>query len=544
MEIAELMKEMNAKCLIALPNSGASKLASLYSNYNRQSNELTILTHSSAFLSKFEEFDTENVGLMLSHPITRLIDSYRAFKATPGFNQTFEAFYAEPQRVNFYSRVLAGVELSSLGYVAITEAFFKAVLLLEGWCGGEYYRIPYGALIDKKDTFELDEKTLNEINSLYRDDILLYERAKLIFEEKWHTYLQKVKLDIAASKQLYVHLGPPKTGTSALQLWLNQSVTELSEKGIDYPKHGTDINDVSSGNFDQIISADTDRNQYFDDQKAKSMVSSFNCSSYNLLLLSSEHFFYYLPWFFTRLPSANYIFYVRHPIPSVESNYHQEVKRHGHTSAFKLPKKIDFNHLKIVSEMAMEFGVTITYRYFSEATFEGGTLYTDFRACIPQFIDVPAVSRKLNTQFSAGALELMRKANRIADQDALKQLDFFLQKVSEDKPNFSLISPNEIERLKRELESSVESIVLSNPQLDINKLKKLLESFKPSPFCKEDDILIDFNKVLSLLKREKPLLALTLYKQAQGHEKNDWAEKLKPSKLSLLWARSKGFFRG
>lgn len=542
MEFAESMKQKNIKCLIALPNSGVSKLAGLYSNYSRKSEELVLVTDSEKFKSTIENVSYDNVGIILSHPITRLVEAYRAFKTTEGFEQSFTEFYRDSKRVNYYSRVLKGIDLRSLGYVAITESFYKAVLLIEAWCGGEYYRIPYGELINYQNEFELDDEILDEINSLYSDDVTLYEEVKLLFDEMWQSYQKSVNIEVEETKRLYIHLGPPKTGTSALQLWLNQSVKQLNDISISYPEHGTDVNDVSSGNFNYVISVDSSGNRYFDDQKAQQTVNDFNLSKYGLLLLSSEHFFYYLPWFFSRLPSADYIFYIRHPLALAESGYHQEVKRHGRTCSFQLPIKLDFHQLKVVSLLAKEFDVNITYRYFGEATFEGGTLYSDFSKCMPYFIRPPVVSRKLNTQLSAGALELKRIANEVADEETLNQLDFFLQKISEDKPSFSLIPHSNVEQLKRDLEISAKAISLINPQLDIEKLRKLLYRFEPAPFCSEHEMKADLEKVVKLLRTDMPLLANALYKESKSGEKALWSEKLEPSKLSVILAKVKNLF--
>ena len=53
-------------------------------------------------------------------------------------------------------------------------------------------------------------------------------------------------------KTIFIHVGPPKTGTSAIQNWFSKNADMLRTKGLFYPEHALDPNGVSSGNLSSI----------------------------------------------------------------------------------------------------------------------------------------------------------------------------------------------------------------------------------------------------------------------------------------------------
>ena len=56
-------------------------------------------------------------------------------------------------------------------------------------------------------------------------------------------------------KNIYFHIGPGKTGTSAIQAWLQSNQAWLKKNSVLYPEHELDINNVSSGHRN-IVSAE------------------------------------------------------------------------------------------------------------------------------------------------------------------------------------------------------------------------------------------------------------------------------------------------
>ena len=79
------------------------------------------------------------------------------------------------------------------------------------------------------------------------------------------------------NKQIIVHQGPAKTGTSALQYFLLKNQNELKKVGYHYPTHKIDENNISGGHYNRKFNI-------------KKTISEFLESNYHTLILSSEQF--------------------------------------------------------------------------------------------------------------------------------------------------------------------------------------------------------------------------------------------------------------
>ncbi|MBJ2130916.1 hypothetical protein JC525_18470 [Alteromonas sp. IB21] len=516
------------KTILSFPNIEASKFIKLIADCTLDNVSLNLNTSPQNFVAGLKPANYVNVGIVLADPATRLWKAFCAFKSDPSFQQSFGEFYRDKNRIELYYRTFKNMPIEKIGFVGIYEAFYHSILLSEQWHLSQLTRIQYGHLLQSEfaynngDTLNklLGEETLSEIRELYANDYMIYSEAKRVFNKRWERYSKRAAMNVHEGKQIYVHVGPPKTGTSALQSWLNRSTQSLEKLGIFYPPHKIDKNGVSSGNFENFVTFAEDGKGFFDDDKATAIINKFNESNFRTLLISSEHFFYYLLWFFSRLPSSKYIFYIRHPISSLESGFHQEVKRHGRTADFSVPQKITFTNLSIISNLARAFGVDIVYRYYGDKSFEGGSLYSDFSCCFEEFIPPPKLEKRLNTQYSAGALQLMRFANTFAEKWLLRELDFFLQKESENRENFSLLSSSDVAELKHALKESAMKVLSAEKNLDENKFNALLASFDHLPFYNESETVKDLKFVLDRLKNKRLDLALALNKQI-SHKAHD-----------------------
>ncbi|XQF90874.1 sulfotransferase [Pseudoalteromonas espejiana] len=131
-----------------------------------------------------------------------------------------------------------------------------------------------------------------------------------------------------------IHIGPPKTGTSAIQKWLKDHASYLLSKGVYYPEHQQDSNGISSGNFLSVFSAHNG-DYVFNPKKLQDIITKAQAANCSTLLLSSEFFFSRLPALIKAIPDAQFIAYVRNPAQLHESHYNQSVKRHGNTAVIK-----------------------------------------------------------------------------------------------------------------------------------------------------------------------------------------------------------------
>ena len=83
-----------------------------------------------------------------------------------------------------------------------------------------------------------------------------------------------------------IHIGAPKTGSSAIQYFLRNNRSKLKKHGYFYPQHRTDKNNVSGGHSDLgslVIAGDLEKaadlvNGWFQEARAKDLA----------LLISSE----------------------------------------------------------------------------------------------------------------------------------------------------------------------------------------------------------------------------------------------------------------
>lgn len=124
-----------------------------------------------------------------------------------------------------------------------------------------------------------------------------------------------------------VHIGAPKTGTSAIQRFCMTNRFALLRAGYYYPEHWMDRNGVSSGHYmlcQSNPSASVTGLQLFSEWVAIAR------SSGRTLLLSSESFYTHFEMMGAMLKNhdVRVIGWYRSPLLSIVSNYNQEVKRH------------------------------------------------------------------------------------------------------------------------------------------------------------------------------------------------------------------------
>ncbi|MFT7261331.1 MAG: hypothetical protein ACI9MS_003205, partial [Glaciecola sp.] len=130
------------------------------------------------------------------------------------------------------------------------------------------------------------------------------------------------------NKEIYIHVGPPKTGTSAVQKWLSSNQAILQKQGVLYPSHSVDANGVSSGNVNCIYDIDDKKQIQLNKDRLDILIRDFQASQFSILLLSSEFFFRQMEELKRLIPDAKFIAYIRNPIETKESGYNQSVKRH------------------------------------------------------------------------------------------------------------------------------------------------------------------------------------------------------------------------
>ena len=171
-------------------------------------------------------------------------------------------------------------------------------------------------------------------------------------------------------KKIILHIGSPKTGTSAIQSCLAKNVELLNQFGIDYPEHHTfDLakkGHITSGNLTMSRNMSSD---WFKGQ----ILEKASKSSFDTILFSCEHIFYNV---YPVLQSIiqikeeyhfELILFVRNPIDQLKSTFNQRVKRAGYHGTVQELKPAE-NRLGIAEEIVRkcnELDIKIKFRNYS-----------------------------------------------------------------------------------------------------------------------------------------------------------------------------------
>jgi len=243
-------------------------------------------------------------------------------------------------------------------------------------------------------------------------------------------------------KQIFIHAGPPKTGTSALQKWLNENINLLASFGVFYPRHNSDSNGISSGNLFAIYSKDESNTCIFDNSKTQALIAEFHKSEFSILFLSSEFFFKRMHEIKQHIPEAIFICYIRDPMEKRESLYNQGVKRHSFTDPF--PKKFGEKpvpDITLMQEFISKYSSPeLIIRLYGEYYFKDSSIVSDILFILG--IDYKANLPYINSSYTLEALEFKRWVNNYNISEFNSDIDIALQKITTGTNNYSLVSPD------------------------------------------------------------------------------------------------------
>lgn len=245
---------------------------------------------------------------------------------------------------------------------------------------------------------------------------------------------------VNVNKRIIVHVGPPKTGTSAIQKWLNENSKTLEQHGIYYPNHTVDENGVSSGNVDAIFTRGKDLSDSLDVQKVKLLISKFNETSFSTLILSSEFFFKRVEQLAQVFPDCKFVAYIRNPLEYLESIYNQSVKRHGNTQEIHLPDELNLGGLSLLSKYVQNLGKDRFYlRSYTSASNSG--VVEDFLSILEVNVVIGSTF-KINRSYTHEALQFKRWLNKFVLEELDQPIDIFLQRQIGAINHYSYIPPD------------------------------------------------------------------------------------------------------
>lgn len=252
--------------------------------------------------------------------------------------------------------------------------------------------------------------------------------------------------------QIYIHIGPPKTGTSAIQNWCLKNRALLRSNKIYYPAHSLDKNGISSGNLHAIYERDTTGKLIFSEELLNQELRYAEESDADIILFSSEFFFKKAEELLEKIPNVKLIAYVRFGLEQFESSYNQAVKRHGKTNEISVPNAPRSQILKRLKRLGKGNHGQIVFRSYGDKVFSGGNIVSDLLSSLKGVkldgINV-RIKKRINTRYSYEGLQLKRWFNKFELNDLQRHLDTFLQKQGSESSKYSLIGSDKFEVVKQ-----------------------------------------------------------------------------------------------
>jgi hypothetical protein len=251
--------------------------------------------------------------------------------------------------------------------------------------------------------------------------------------------LFKIFFRRSEDSRVVVHVGPSKTGSSAIQEALNRERQQLKLNGILYPEHSIDENMISSGHVSTIM---TFRDSHWKPSLRKILrvrrdFSKSNCHS---MILTSEFFCEkdVLLALSALLDGVTAVSFVRDPISLVSSEYIQSVKRANETQNIRIDNDFVpwfYHRLEACSRMEVPF----EYVLYPNTQLESESIATPILT-IAGYTGNPILCKWINTRYSLEALLFKRAANHYLGPELLIHLDKLLQRAPFGCRNYSVLS--------------------------------------------------------------------------------------------------------
>lgn len=253
--------------------------------------------------------------------------------------------------------------------------------------------------------------------------------------------------------RIVIHVGPPKSGTSAVQKWLTENRERLIVQGFYYPEHGVDKNGISSGNLFALFESLPNGNLEFSNKKLALLEKNADFKKCHTVILSSEFFFQHIVLLAEKLPEATFLAYIRFPLEVVESSYNQGVKRHGHTQAFGVSKRpLHYQLQDLINKMKVAGTKRFKLRPYLKGCFYDGNLISDFLYSVglnPALYTGGKEQPRVNPSYTLEALEFKRWFNQFELDGLSHKMDIFLQSINDGTISYSLVSPQMFEHHKK-----------------------------------------------------------------------------------------------
>ena len=237
-------------------------------------------------------------------------------------------------------------------------------------------------------------------------------------------------------KKILLHIGPPKTGSSAIQKCFLDNRELLLTDGIFYPTHCTDANGISSGHQETILTQNEQGEFVIDRAKISTVIEQFNNSAAHTMVLSSEAFFRRAGNLVRILPNCEVVGFVRNPIDFIESQYNQSVKRHMNANKIELPSQPGIGQIKGLSQIIDE---TPQKKFHLHTYLRGEDIIDKFANVIGLTVKLAKPRGQVNSSYTHEALQFKRMINTFSLAKIDAELDRALQGFTDGCSSYTYI---------------------------------------------------------------------------------------------------------
>lgn len=267
--------------------------------------------------------------------------------------------------------------------------------------------------------------------------------------------------------RVILHIGHPKTGSSAFQAYLAQNHDSLKKAGVLYPEHSSfeaaKRNQISSGNV--TLKAN---DEHWLEHRIIPALEAY--PGYRSYIFSNENLIHRMDSFLRSASSTgtasnfHVLLAVRNPLEQLSSVYQQMVKRHGYTKTydhFLAEHNYRCNALLRSSSVTQALdaaGISCTLRNYSSLR---GKLLAEFTRAlgISEFMPRPPATDPVNRSLSATELQLLLLVNAIHGKSAGQKLsDQLVNQLPEIKPVTLRMSTTSLQKVEATNRSALDSL--------------------------------------------------------------------------------------
>ncbi|MEC9261036.1 MAG: sulfotransferase, partial [Pseudomonadota bacterium] len=330
------------------------------------------------------------------------------------------------------------------------------------------------------------------------------------------------------NKRVIFHVGPPKTGSSAIQQFFHQHRQQLLASGVLYPAHSVDENGISSGNAREICAPDPEGRLALDRQKLTHVLNAFEKHpKAKILLLSSESFFRILDDIIRAVPEAEIICFLRNPVEFQLSIYNQSVKRHGNQKPFTPGKRLNLGQWESVLKAANQLEAHQLHCFAYKNHGKRGNVIADVIGVLGLQGALSVSENSVNVSYSFAALELKRWLNQFPISALQGELDAYLQAASAGAGRYRLLDDETLAAYKDQLADVTTKFQQLLPEQDWQLVTEALNKVAALPWFQQGVHESDIAGLVGQLRRDKPMLFRALSVIVDSARQPDYDASLK-----------------